>query len=102
MFGFMKKKPASVPSYLMFITDGDTDQTDQRTAEALLKEMASSNIYIQLIGVGRGARFTFLKDMADKYDHVGFVTFPDLDRVTDDQMYEQLLSEEACEWMKTR
>jgi hypothetical protein len=97
--GFGKKKAAG-PTYLKFITDGDTG--DEAETEKLLKELGDNNVYIQLIGIGRGSSFSFLRRMADKYDFVGFVTFPNLEQTTDEQMYEALLGDEFCEWIKSR
>jgi hypothetical protein len=96
-FGAKKLKP----SYMMFITDGDT-QGDERETDHLLAKMADKKVYIQMIGVGRGSNFTFLNNMADKYGHVGFVTFPALERTTDEAMYEALLGEELCGWIKVQ
>lgn len=97
-FGMFKKEAPKLPSYLMFITDGDS--SNESATEAILKELAELKIYVQMIGVGYG--FRFLQRMADKYDHVGFVTFPNLERVTDEEMYEQLLGEEFCTWIKAQ
>jgi len=97
-FGFGAKKPE--PTYVMFITDGDTE--NERESEKLLAEFEKQNTYVQLIGIGRGSRFGFLKEMADKYDHVGFVTFPNLEQVSDEEMYDQLLTDELATWIRAR
>ena len=98
--GLFKKAAPNLPSYLMFITDGETGGDKIRT-EHIIKELAELKIYIQMIGVGYDS-FSFLNLMADKYGHVGFVTFPNLERVTDEEMYEQLLGEEFCNWIKAQ
>jgi hypothetical protein len=96
--GLFGKKTVDAPSYLMFITDGE-DQGSSIEAEKQIVLLGEANTYVQLIGIGR-ERFDFLKRMADKYDHVGFVTFPDLEATSDDVMYEALLCEEFCNWIK--
>lgn len=96
--GFGSKKPK--PSYLLFITDGDT--SDERSAENRIIELGKKNHYVQLIGIGRGSRFAFLNEMADKYDHVGFVTFPNVEAMSDEQMYNELLSDELATWIRSR
>ncbi len=96
MFG--KKAPKPMPTYLMFITDGETNG-DENDTESLLKEMASELIYVQFIGVGR-SNFSFLSRMGDRYDHVGFVTFPDMASTTDEAMYDTLLSGELATWIR--
>lgn len=98
-FGFGKKKKPE-PTYLLFVTDGDT--ANEAESEKLLADFEQQNTYVQLIGIGHGSEFRFLNRMADKYDHVGFVTFPNLDRVTDEQMYDQLLSDELATWIGAR
>jgi len=97
LFGFGRKVK---PSYLMFVTDGDT--SDERETEELLKKLGEQNVYVQLIGIATGSRFAFLKRMGDKYDHVGFVTLPNLATMTDEQLYEALLSEELATWIQSR
>ena len=99
LFGFGKKPQ---PGYLLFVTDGDTNRDDQRSAEQVIISLREKNTYVQLIGVGRQATFDFLKQMADKYDHVGFVTFPSVETVTDEAMYNDLLSDELATWISTR
>jgi hypothetical protein len=99
LFGFGKKPP---PGYLLFITDGDTGPNDERDAEEVLQDLAKKNVYVQLVGVGTQATFSFLKRMAKKYDTVGFVTFPSVERVTDDEMYNDLLSDELADFINGR
>ena len=98
---FFGKKPEIKPSFVEFITDGDT-QGDEYETERVLEKLGNFKCYVQLIGVGRGSSFRFLRDMADQFGHVGFVTFPDLDRVSDEDMYAQLLGEELCSWIKVQ
>lgn len=86
------------PSYFIFPTDGDT-QYDEDETDRLLNDLASMKIYIQFVGIGRKS-FPFLDKMAAKYSHVGSVSFPDLNKTSDEQMYEQLLSDEFCNWIK--
>lgn len=93
-FGFGKK---SAPSLLLFQTDGDT--ADEAGAEAQLVKLGEQNVYVQLIGVGTN-RFSWLQRMADKYEHVGFITIPNLRVVSDEQLYEQLLTKELATWLR--
>lgn len=97
---FGKKQEVQPPSFVLFATDGDT-QGDEYESEQQLIDLASKNCYVLLVGIGR-LRFSFLERMADKYDHVGFVSFPDIATISDEAMYEKLLSEEVCAWIKSR
>lgn len=92
--GFFKK---AGPSYLMFGTDGQT--YDKVDAEKQLQVLGENNVYVQLIGIGRDD-FGFLKDMADKYDFVGFVHLPNIEGMTDEQLYDQLLTDELATWLR--
>jgi hypothetical protein len=101
---FGKKKEVvqekQAPAFLMFVTDGE-DQGSAVEAEAHIRTLGEQNMYIEFVGVGN-ASFRFLKAMAGKYDHVGFVSFPDLANTSDQALYEALLSDELCTWIKTR
>lgn len=100
LFGKPDTPVKQAPAFLMFVTDGE-DQGSSVEAEAHIRELGEMNMYIQLIGVGNSS-FGFLKKMADKYDHVGFVTFQNLAATSDEDMYAALLSDELCTWIKTR
>lgn len=89
---------SDVPNFVMFITDGDSG--DESETERLLAQLAGTKTYVQLIGVGYG--FRFLKRMADKFDHVGFVNFTDISNTGDEEMYKQLLGAELCNWIKAQ
>lgn len=113
MFGFFKKKvtefvpekfvqagenDGSIPVYLMFVTDGDN--FDEPASKAVLTAMKDQNIYLEFIGIGTGATFNFCRTAADDYDNIGFVHIKDLGRTSDEQLYEELLNEEFCTWIK--
>lgn len=88
----------SMPVYLMFLTDGDN--FDEQYTSRLLEQLKSKNVYIEFIGIGTEATFKFCKKMADKYGNVGFAHIKDVTTISDDQLYETLLNEEFCEWIK--
>lgn len=103
--GFLSKllggnNKSTNPVYLIFLTDGDND--DENKTTALINVLTSKNIYIQFVGVGRGSSFSYVKQVAEDYDHVGFVDFSVLNGTSDDQMYEKLLSDEFIRWMNSR
>lgn len=98
MFG--KKQEVQPPSFVMFVTDGDT-QGDQPETDNILADLEDKNCYVMLVGIGRD-RFGFLERMAQNYAHVGLVTFPRLESTSDEEMYNALLSEELCAWIKSR
>lgn len=87
------------PVYLIFQTDGDND--DKYETDELLKKLESKGIYIQFVGVG-GTSFSFLERMADKYSNVGFFTIRDLERTSDEVLYDLLINDEFKTFLKTR
>lgn len=85
------------PIFVPFVTDGDNSDHDQ--AERVIKECASKNIYWMMVGIG-SERFSWLKKIADKYPNVGFIKIENLETVSDEDFYMQLLNEEFCNWVK--
>lgn len=103
--GLFGRKPAptpvaavpQVPAMSLFITDGENQ--DRSAAAQVLRDAKKHAIYWQLVGVGDPREFDFLKDMADELPNVGFVHLSNLD-ISDEQLYEALLSDELCTWVK--
>ncbi|WP_458458321.1 VWA domain-containing protein [Pseudobutyrivibrio sp.] len=91
---FAKKEVAEVPTLVFFITDGDN--SDKSEAEKLIKDSSNQAIFWQFVGVGR-ARFDFLKkldDMGGRFlDNADFFQVDDLNKITDEELYEKLLNE---------
>lgn len=102
MFGKTEKVApvnADVPAMCLFVTDGAND--DRRQAAEILRRSQDKAIYWQLVGVGPAREFGFLNEMADELPNVGFVNLNSLN-ISDDQLYEQLLNDELCDWVKGR
>lgn len=99
LFGmFSKKSQASeIPVLCLFITDGETEQ--ESTARRILREASGKPIYFQMIGVGPSHHFSFLEDVADELPNVGFINLSSLN-MSDDHLFEQLISEELTTWVK--
>lgn len=91
--------PAKItdPVYVMFITDGEND--DRKKAGEELMAMGDDNIYIQLIGLGT-SKFSFCKSFADELPNVGFVHLTDITKMTDEDLYMELLNPEFCDWVR--
>jgi hypothetical protein len=103
LFGLFKKteqqapKDTHIPALCLFITDGDN--SDAAEAERILREAQKYQIYWQLIGIGNDTDFRFIKKMADNLPNAGFCHFPNL-RISDDAIYEALLTGELCDWLR--
>ena len=87
----------SMPVYLMFITDGAN--YDEAKTWAVLESLKDQNIYIEFIGIGN-EQFKFCREAGDRYGNVGFVHIKNLATTSDDDLYNALLNEEFCEWIK--
>lgn len=104
IFGMFAKKPVAPsstdPAMVLFITDGANG--DRREAARVLREAASSHVpvYWNMIGIGSPSEFSFIQEMAGELPNVGFISMSSLN-MTDEQLYEQLISEEFCQWLKT-
>ena len=83
----------------LFVTDGAND--DRRQAAEVLRRSQDQAIYWQLIGVGPAREFGFIREMADELPNVGFVNLSSLS-MSDEALYDQLLNDELCGWVKGR
>ena len=86
-----------LPAFLIPFTDGENG--DELATEQLLKDTADKGIYWQFVGVGIET-FRFLKQMAAKFPHVGFIDIKDLDKLSADQLYEALITDKFADWIK--
>ena len=88
------------PVYLLLQTDGDN--SDKRETEALLAKLETTSIYIQFIGIGTDTNFRFIRDMGDKFSNVGFFHIPNLNKITDDELYSNLINDEFKQFMQSK
>jgi hypothetical protein len=83
-----------LPVYALFVTDGNNG--DQTQAERIIRESAALPIFWQFVGVGR-EQFEFLRKLDDLkgrvVDNADFYPVADLDRVSDEELYENILGE---------
>lgn len=109
-FGFGGKKIAGIseaesaslakqPSVLVFLTDGDNQ--DAAAAERALREAQSKPLYINFVGIGTDTDFAWIKRMGDQYPNVGFLSVRNIRSISDDALYEGLVSEELATWLKS-
>jgi uncharacterized protein YegL len=89
-----KEEPSNVPTFVLFITDGEN--FDKYEAERAITEASRYNIFFQFIGLGN-EDFRFLKqldEMEGRYiDNANFFEIRDINRISDDQLYDLLLTE---------
>jgi hypothetical protein len=100
MFGRKKAEPLDTtsPTMILFITDGENEDTEK--ALRIFEESQKYNIYWQLVGVSNDSQFKFIKMVADRFSHAGFVHLPNL-KINDEQMYDALITDEVVTWLKS-
>lgn len=93
----VSEKKVEHPIFVPFITDGEND--DKKQTEQLVKQYAKKNIYWLMIGIGH-ERFHWLQKLADENENVGFMKIDDIEKISDEDFYLQLLNDEFCNWVK--
>lgn len=85
-------EPSTVPAFIIFITDGENFDTNE--TNKIIKELSNYNIFVQFVGIGN-EDFKYLKSLDDmkgrKYDNTGFITVEDMNEMTDEELYTELL-----------
>lgn len=96
-FSFKSSTPAqksSDPVYVIFITDGQND--DQYAAKNAIIEASKLGAFFQFVGIGN-AKFDFLEKLDNLegrvVDNANFFQANDLDKMTDEELYNKLLNE---------
>lgn len=85
-------EPSDIPAFIIFITDGANG--DREETNAIIRELSEYNIFVQFVGIG-DERFSYLKSLDDlpgrKHDNTGFVAVEDMNKMTDQELYTELL-----------
>ena len=89
---YKKNQPNTIPAFIIFITDGenwDTEETNQ-----IVRELSNYNIFVQFVGIGN-ENFNYLKSLDNlkgrKHDNTGFTKVSDMNRMSDEDLYTELL-----------
>ncbi|KVD82187.1 VWA domain-containing protein [Burkholderia ubonensis] len=90
-----------LPAWVLFVTDGQNPKNDRKRVRQLLAESQHYPLYWSLVGVGDPSEFDFLEEVADEMPNVGFLHLESLD-VSDEQIYEQLITQEFCDWVRAK
>lgn len=88
------------PTFVLFITDGENG--DKPESDDIIRLSSQMNVFIQFIGIGK-ERFNYLMKLDDlpgrMRDNTGFTKMADLDSVSDDMLYFNVL-EQFSNWLK--
>jgi len=91
------------PAIVYFFTDGENNRGDMPKTIELLKKCQEANtqMYFLFIGIGN-ADFSFIDKIGDMFPNVGFLNVKNLEDLSGDDAYEQLLPDELCTWLKSK
>lgn len=82
------------PVYVIFITDGDN--SDHGETNRVIRDLSHKGVFIQFVGIGR-ASFNYLRkldDLKDRLiDNCNFFAADDIEKMSDNDLYEKLLNE---------
>lgn len=93
-FGFGKKDTTNLPTYVVFITDGEN--YDKRDTSLALIEASQYPIFFQFVGIGNSS-FSYLESLDTMsgriVDNANFFSINDFNSVTENVIYNRLLNE---------
>lgn len=95
------------PVFVLFVTDGGCDMSDERATDAIVRELSNNMCFIQFLGSSdySSEDFRYLKSLDDlsgrEFDNTGFVRFDDIEHVSDEELYNIML-EKYAEWLKAK
>lgn len=93
---------SDIPVFVIYITDGAND--DERATDAIIRESADYNIFIQFVGIGNES-FKYLQKLDDlddrACDNTGFIKVTELVNMSEEEMFTKLL-EQYPDWLKAK
>lgn len=95
-------EPSTIPAFIIFITDGDN--WDKEETNRIVRELSNYNMFVQFVGIGH-ERFDYLRRLDDlkgrKCDNTGFTKVEDMNRMTDEELYTELLRQYK-DWLNNK
>ena len=96
---YVKKDPANIPTFVIFITDGNN--SDKKATKDILTKASEYNIFWKFIGIG-DEKFEFLEKLDELkgrfIDNANFISVNDIKGIKDSTLYSDLL-EEYNDWL---
>lgn len=90
---------SELPAFGIFITDGENN--DALATNDVIRKSSNSKIFYQFVGIGLES-FKYLKKLDDltgrKVDNTAFIKVKELEKLSDDELYEKLL-EQYPQWL---
>lgn len=89
---YIDEEPSKYPAFIVFINDGGC----KKTIKSIIEGSAKHPLFWQFVGIGNG-NFDFLKTLDTMegriVDNANFLHIEEIDRISDEQLYESLLDE---------
>jgi len=87
------ENPSSVPAFVMYITDGSN--SDREQTDRIVKTISEHNEFIQFVGIGELDDFDYLRSLDDlpgrAHDNTGFLRAADMNKMSDEELYTEML-----------
>jgi hypothetical protein len=99
-----KTKPEQQdPVYITFVTDGENNSRERVAIRNLLEKNVDKPIYWMFVGItdSSSPSFAFLKDLTRSFPNVEFFDAGIVDKLSNDQLYSQLISDKFVNWYVT-
>lgn len=100
---FYKNRVSTTPAFIIFVTDGDN--WDESETDAIVRELSNYNVFVQFVGIGTDSNFNYLRKLDNlsgrKHDNTGFIAVADMDKLTDEQLYTELLRQ-YNDWLNSK
>ena len=95
-------EPSTIPAFIIFITDGENWDTSE--TNTIIKELSEYNNFVQFVGIG-DEKFEYLKSLDNmkgrKHDNTGFTAVEDMCKMTDEELYTELLRQYK-DWLNNK
>ena len=95
-------EPSTIPAFIIFITDGEN--WDAGETNKIVRELSNYNMFVQFVGIGNES-FSYLKSLDNmkgrKCDNTGFVAVEDMNKMTDEELYTELLRQYK-DWLNNK
>jgi stress response protein SCP2 len=105
MNAILATEPArrTIPRLVIFVTDGGIDRSTSEVIKDILRRSSRQAIFWQFVGVGN-ANYGVLRELdtieGRVVDNAGFFSIDDLSAISDDDLYDRVLSEYPA-WLRS-
>jgi hypothetical protein len=96
---FSTEAKSTDPVFGLIVTDGEND--DVYNTARLIEEHLDKNVYWLFIGAGSKS-FVNCKTLAERFRNVSLIKIRDLEKTSDEELYEMIISDHFVTWLKSQ